>query len=193
MIYRIFSVLVFIVVIGGTIVFGGQQTEAIAPTIVEEPRDPGYAARDAKLVQTGTDGRPLYTVNADVIRQQPNDNTVQLEHATLGFYDVNGSLWTARGAHGEVGQDTGIVKLSDDVHLNGTPHGSKQPTEMVTNHVTFDTNTKIATTKDPVTLTWSGQQITAKGLRANLNDGHVQLESSVRGMAIPNKPPGSQQ
>lgn len=192
MIYRIFAALVFIVVIGGTIVFGGQQTETTAPTIVEEPRDPGYAARDAKLVQTGPDGHPLYTLNADVIRQQPDDSTVELEQANLGFYDANGGLWTARGDHGQLGQDTGIVELSDDVHVNGTPQGTQQAAEIVTNQLTFDTNTKIASTKDPVTLTWSGQLIKGKGMRASLNDGRVQLESSVRGTAVPNKLPGSQ-
>jgi lipopolysaccharide export system protein LptC len=192
MIYRIFAVLVFIVVIGGTIVFGGQQTEATAPTVVEEPRDPGYAARDAKLVQTGPDGHPLYTLNADVIRQQPDDNTVELEQATLGFHDANGSLWTARGDRGQLGQNTGIVELSDDVHVNGTPQGTQQPAEIVTNQLTFDTNTKIASTQDPVTLTWSGQEIKGKGMRATLNDGRVQLESSVRGTSVPNKLPSSQ-
>jgi lipopolysaccharide export system protein LptC len=192
MIYRIFAALVFIVVIGGTIYFGGSQTSAIAPTVVEEPHDPGYAAHDAKLVQTGPDGNPLYTVDADLIRQQPNDNTVQLENARLGFHDSNGSLWTARGDQGEVGQNTGVVELSGDVHVNGTPQGSLQPAEMATERLAFDTNSKIATTHDPVTLTWSGQVIKGKGMRAALNEGRVQLESAVHGMAVPSKLPGSQ-
>jgi LPS export ABC transporter protein LptC len=192
MIYRIFAALVFIVVMGGTIFFGGSQSGLTATTIVEEPHDPGYAARDAKLVQTGPDGRPLYSVDADVIRQQPNDNTVELETARLGFYDSNGSLWTARGEHGEVGQNTGVVELSGDVHVNGTPAGTLQPAEIATDRLAFDTNSKIATTQEPVTLTWSGQEIKGKGMRAALNDGRVQLESAVRGIAVPNRLPGSQ-
>jgi lipopolysaccharide export system protein LptC len=191
MIYRIFAALVFIVVIGGTIVFGGQQNETTAPTTVEEPRDPGYAARDAQLVQTGPDGHRLYTLDAEVIRQQPDDNTVELEQATLGFLDANGNLWTARGQKGQLGQDTGMVELSDNVHVNGTPQGTQQA-EIVTDQLTFDTNTKIASTKDPVTLTWAGQEIKGKGMRASLNDGRVQLESSVRGTAVPNRLPSSQ-
>jgi len=192
MIYRIFAVLVFIVVIGGTIFFGGQQTETAAPTIVEEQHEPGYTARDAKLVQTGPDGHPLYTVDAEVIRQQPNDNTIDLEQATLGFHDANGALWTARGEQGQVGQDTGTVELSGNVHVNGTPQGTLQPAEIVTNRLAFDTNTKITSTREPVTLTWSGQEIKGKGMRATLNDGRVQLESAVRGIAVPNRLPGSQ-
>ena len=191
MIYRIFAALVFVVVVVGTIMFGGQQNENTAPTVVEGPRDPGYAARDAKLVQTGADGHPLYTVNADVIRQLPNDNSIELTKPTLGFYDTNGGLWTARGERGHVGQDTGIVKLAGDVHVDGTPQGT-EPAEIITNRLAFDTNTKVASTKDPVTLSWSGQEIKAHGMKANLNDGRVQLESVVRGIAVPNRLPGSQ-
>ena len=192
MIYRIFAALVFIVVIGGTIVFGGQQAENTATTIVEQPREPGYAARDARLVQTGPDGHPLYTVNADVIRQQPDGNTVELEQATLGLSDSNGTLWTARGQHGEVGQNTGIVELDGDVHVSGTPEGTQQPVEIVSNRLSFDTNSKVASTKDPVTFTWSGQQMKGTGMRATLNDGRVDLESSVHGTAVPNNIAGSQ-
>ena len=188
---RIFAVLVFVVVIGGTIFFGGQQSETTAPTVIEEPHDPGYAARDAKLVQTGEDGHPLYTVDADVIRQQPNDNTIQLEKATLGFFDANGALWTARGNAGQVGQDTREVELSGNVHVNGTPQGTLQPAEIVTEHLNFDTSSKIASTRDPVTWTWSGQEIQGKGMRASLNDGRVQLESAVHGKAVPGQLPGS--
>jgi LPS export ABC transporter protein LptC len=191
MIYRIFAALVFIAVVVGTIMFGGQQNENTAPTLVEEPHDPGYAARDAKLVQTGPDGHPLYTVDAEVIRQLPNDNSIELVEPTLGFYDANGNLWTARGARGEVGQNTGIVKLADDVHVTGSPQGT-QIAEFRSNRLSFDTNTKIASTQDPVTLTWSGQEIRAHGMRASLNDGRVQLESAVQGTAVPNKLPGSQ-
>src|SRR5262249_36960314 len=98
----------------------------------------------------------------------------------------------ARGAHGEVGQDTGLVELSGDVHVNGTPQGSLQAAEIVTNRLAFDTNTKIATTHEPVMLTWSGQEIKGRGMRAALNDGRVQLESAVHGMAVPSRLPGSQ-
>jgi LPS export ABC transporter protein LptC len=191
MIYRIFAVLVFIVVIGGTILFGGPQSENTAATVIEEQHDPGYAARDAQLVQTGADGHPIYTVDASVIRQQPNDDTVRLEQATLGFHDANGALWTARGDNGQVGQDTRKVELSGDVRVGGTPQGTTQPVQMTTEHLAFDTNTRIASTKDPVTLTWSGQEMKGKGMRASLNDGRVQLESSVRIKAVPSRLPGS--
>ncbi len=188
MIYRIFVALAFVAVIVGTIVLGGQQGETTAPTTIEEPlRDPGYAARDARLVQTGADGHPVYTVNADVIRQQPDEDTVELEQANLGFRDTTGNQWTARGEHGTVGQNTGKVELSGNVHVAGILPGTLQPGEIVTEHLSFDTHASVVNTRAPVTLTLPGQQIKATGLHATLKDGRVQLESRVHGTAQPGR------
>ena len=188
MIYRIFVALAFVAVIVGTIVLGGQQGETTAPTTIEEPlRDPGYAARDARLVQTGADGHPVYTVNADVIRQQPDEDTVELEQANLGFRDTTGNQWTARGEHGKVGQNTGKVELSGNVHVAGILPGTLQPGEIVTEHLSFDTHASVVNTRAPVTLTLPGQQIKATGLHATLKDGRVQLESRVHGTAQPGR------
>ncbi|MDB6091426.1 MAG: lptC [Gammaproteobacteria bacterium] len=191
MIYRIFVGLAFIVVIAGTIFLGGQQSENTAPTTVEEPlRDPGYAARNARLVQTGPDGHPLYTLDADVIRQQPNKDTVELEQAKLGFHDTSGNEWHASGLHGEVGQNSGKVELSGDVHVAGILPGTQQPGQIETDRLSFDTHTQIVSTPAPVTLRWSGQQVKAIGLHATLKDGRMQLESLVHGTALTSPNPG---
>jgi lipopolysaccharide export system protein LptC len=190
MIYRVFAVLAFIVVIVGTVVLGGQQSETAPPTIEEPLRDPGYAARDARLIQTGPDGHPLYTLDADVIRQQPDKDTVELSQAKLGFHDTTGNLWTARGEHGEVGQNTGVVELSGSVHVAGLLPGSQQPAEITTDRLSFDTQTSIVNTRAPVTLTLPGQLIKATGLHATLKDGRVQLESRVRGTALTSRNQG---
>ena len=73
------------------------------------------------------------------------------------------------------------------MHVNGTPQGTLQPVEIATERLKFDTGSKIASTQDPVTWTWSGQEIQGKGMRASLNDGRVQLESAVHGKAVPAK------
>ena len=96
MIYRIFAVLAVIAVIVGSVLLTGQQREASAPTTVEEPmRDPGYAARNANLIQTGPDGHPLYTLSAALIRQLPGKGTVE----TSGFKEFYAKL------QGKIGPD----------------------------------------------------------------------------------------
>jgi LPS export ABC transporter protein LptC len=186
MIYRIFAVFIFLAVTVGSVLLGNQQREVTSPTTFEEPlRDPGYAARRAKLVETGEDGLPLYTLDADQIRQQPNTDTVELEQVQMGFRDPNGNHWTARANHGVLGQNSGKVELSGDVHVAGVLPGTEQPAEITTERLWCDTRGQLVSTRDPVTLAWSGHRLNGRGLLASLKDRRLQLESAVHGILTP--------
>src|SRR4029077_2048096 len=80
---------------------------------------PGYAARKARLIQTGPDGQPLYTLDAAQIQQQPNQGTVDLQQVLLGFRDTSGNAWTARADRGQLSQGSGVVQLEGDVQVVG--------------------------------------------------------------------------
>ena len=41
------------------------------------PPDPGYAARDAVVIETGYDGRERYRLNAKLIRQQTESGEIE--------------------------------------------------------------------------------------------------------------------
>jgi len=72
MIYRLLAILALVALIVGVVVLSGPQRESTAPATVGPLHDPGYAARKARLIQTGPDGQPLYTLDAAQIQQQPN-------------------------------------------------------------------------------------------------------------------------
>src|SRR5437879_4883882 len=71
MIYRLLAMLALVTLIVGVVVLSGAQRESAAPATVGPLHDPGYAARRARLIQTGSDGRALYTLDAAQIQQQP--------------------------------------------------------------------------------------------------------------------------
>src|SRR6185437_6901276 len=76
-IYRIFAVLTVIAVIVASVLLSRQQgATPTATTVRGNAWDEGYSAQNAKLVETGTDGLPLYTLNAATIRQLPNEDQV---------------------------------------------------------------------------------------------------------------------
>ncbi|HUL18229.1 MAG TPA: LPS export ABC transporter periplasmic protein LptC [Steroidobacteraceae bacterium] len=186
MTYRIFALVAFVALIVGVIVLSGGEREVAAPIIVEgPPTDPGYAAKKARLIQTGPDGAPLYTIDAQEVQQQPAQDTVDLQQVVLGFKDSAGDEWTATARHGEVAQNSGIVKLDGAVHAMGTLSGTAEPADITTERLTFDTNTQIVTTRDRVTLIMSGRKLDAAGMVANLKERHVQLESAVHGTYRP--------
>ncbi|GAC1452006.1 MAG: hypothetical protein PVS2B3_04610 [Steroidobacteraceae bacterium] len=187
MIYRLLPVLTLLALIIGVVVLSGPQREpaAAAATIAEAVWDPGYAARNARLVQTGPDGQPVYTLDAAQIRQEPDEGSVDLQQVQLGFRDAAGNIWTARGAHGVMGQDTGIIELDGAVHVTGIVPGSEQPADITSEHLSFDTRAQLVTTHDPVQIMMSGRRLEAQGLVTNLKERRVQLESAVHGSFLP--------
>jgi lipopolysaccharide export system protein LptC len=182
MIYRLLGVLLLVALIAALIVLSGPQRSPTPPTAVGQTApQPGYAALNARMVQTGPDGKPLYTLDAARIREQPGNNTVLLDQVQLGFRDSSGGNWTARAQHGELGQDTGVVQLDGDVHVLGALPHSRDPAEIITQHLAFDTRAQVVTTHDPVTFNVAGHQLDGTGLIASLKDHRVQLESDVHG------------
>jgi lipopolysaccharide export system protein LptC len=186
MIYRLLGLTALVALIAALIVLSGpQRTPALPAASGQRAHDPGYAALDAQLVQTGPDGKPLYTLDAAQIREQPDNNTVLLDQVQMGFRDSTGQHWTARAQHGELGQDTGVVELDGDVHVVGTLPHSQDPAEITTEHLAFDTRAQLLTTHDPVTFNVAGHQLNGTGLVASLKEHRVQLESDVHGTFPP--------
>ena len=186
MIYRLVALLAALSLVIGLVLLSGPQRGVVVTGATGAPApDPGYAALGAHLVQTGADGQPLYSLDAARISQQPNDDIVRLTQVQMGFRAASGEEWKARADRGELGQDTGVVQLDGDVHVAGLLPGTKDPAEITTEHLSFDTHAQVVTTPEPVTLTMSGRELRAKGLVARLKEGHLELESAVHGSYLP--------
>jgi LPS export ABC transporter protein LptC len=186
MMYRVIAILAFVALLVGVVVlFGGERQGAAPVTVGGTAQDLGYSAKKARLIQTGPDGQPIYTVDAAQVQQQPAQGTVDMQQVVLGFKDAAGDQWTARAARGQLAQNSGIVQLEGSVHLTGIVPGTEEPADITTEHLAFDTNAQIVTTRDPVTLVMTGRKLDADGMVANLKERHVQLESAVHGTYSP--------
>src|SRR5262249_3057896 len=159
MIFRVLAALLFIAVIAGSFWLGGEQRETTSTTTVEPSSvDLGYSARNAVVVETGTDGLPLYTLNAELVRQHPRDG-VEFEQVQMSFRDANGQIWQGRADRGDLTTETGTVDLTGDVHVNGVLPGSEEPAELTTEKLSVDTHEDIIATSEPVTVNSSGRQL----------------------------------
>jgi len=181
-IYRIFAVLTVIAVIVASLFLSRQQgATPTATTVRGNGWDEGYSAQNAKLVETGTDGLPLYTLNAATIRQLPNEDQVQLTQVQMSFRDAEGNPWTATADRGQLEQTSEQVRLSGNVHVSGTVSGAAGDAQIFTAALSVDIRTDIVSTKEPVQMLWSGRQLSSTGLVADLKDHRVELESAVHG------------
>jgi LPS export ABC transporter protein LptC len=180
MIYRILAVLTIVAVIVASIFLSRQQgAPPTATTVQTNEWDEGYSAQNAKLVQTGADGLPLYTLNAVTIRQLPNADQVWLTQVQMSFRDANGDPWTATADRGEVEQGSQQVQLAGDVHVLGSL-GAKSA-QITSAALAVDIRKDIVSTRVPVQMLWAGQQLSSTGLTVHLKDARVHLESAVHG------------
>ncbi|HTY48377.1 MAG TPA: LPS export ABC transporter periplasmic protein LptC [Steroidobacteraceae bacterium] len=149
------------------------------------PPEPGYTATDAHLVETGADGRPLYSLQARTIRQQPQSRDIVLDEVHMDFKDQEGGSWSARADYGLVQPESSQVQLSGRVDVTGVFPGNDQPAHIMTDTLSMDTRTEIIRTPAPVELDWAGTIVQARGLYASLKNHLITLEADVRGHSEP--------
>ncbi len=159
-----------------------EPTTVVAARTVENP---GYAAQDAVLIETGPDGRPMYTVHAKEILEQAASDVVTLKELTLQFRDPTGRVWNGRADQGTVATGADRVELSGSVTLSGLVPTDRQPVAISSERLSLDTRRNLVTTQDPVVLSWNGQRLSARGLIAHLRSQRVTLESDVHGVYRP--------
>jgi LPS export ABC transporter protein LptC len=182
MIYRAVVALIVVGIIVGTILLGRQQRGSSTTTPVQAADEvAGYAARDAVLVETGADGLPVYTLNADLIRQRPNDGRVQLDVVRISYRTSDGNEWKVRADSGQIRDDGAQIELYGHVRVEGLLPGSEEPAEIHTSILTLDTKAELVRTTAPVMLKWGARQLEASGLEADLKTRSVKLESRVHG------------
>lgn len=185
MIFRILAALLFIAIMVGSFWLGGEPRETTSTTTVEASNaDLGYSARDAQLIETGADGLPLYTLNAEVIRQHPGDG-VEFQQVQMSFRDAAGQIWKGRADQGELTTETGKVDLMGNVEVNGLLPGSSLLADLTTEKLSIDTREDIISTAEPVMVTTTGRELKSKGMVATLKEHHLVLESNVRGTFTP--------
>jgi LPS export ABC transporter protein LptC len=90
-----------------------------------------------------------------------------------------------RARSGRMPEDASTVALRGAVVLDGTLGKANEALQLRTEALDVDTRTEKVSTKLPVIIAMSGRELAARGLRADLKDRRVQLESNVHGRFTP--------
>jgi LPS export ABC transporter protein LptC len=153
-----------------------------------EPLQPGYFMVDARVVQTGADGMPLYRMRADRIQQNPADLTIILEKLHLTYRvgtQAQARDWTLTAGSGLMPQNATGIELQDGVEVSGLPQpGSAGPALIRTPALSVDLQSSRVRTDQAVEILWTAGRLTGVGLTADLKTEQVKLESSVHGRFI---------
>ncbi len=190
-----------IVVVAGAYYIGrlGRGDEDADAAAVTAP-DPGYAARDAEIIETGYDGRERYRLKARMIRQQLDGSIIELEHLEMHYHpgaqsQVPGEapvsaaaaseIWHLTSDHGRVRANGDDVQLTGNVVVTGTTPGGGEPMTLSTSSLSINTPTEYIETKDPVTWQLVGPRTRRCRHASRFEGRELRLESDVHGEFSP--------
>ena len=170
------------VLLGGYSFFTKQEDEIV--TVTPNTTQPGFYMKDAAIVETGTDGKPRFTLRAATIAQDATNQQVQLDQVVLNYMDDSSTPWLLNADHGRLQQNTRIVAFTGNVTLQ--PQGTRiaQPIVLTTDELNIDTEHNLARAPGKVSITMNKQLLTAVGLRADLQRQTIRLESQVHGDVV---------
>ena len=177
----------------------GRGTDEVDDGSARTP-DPGYAATDAQIVETGYDGRELFRVNARLISQQTESGVIDLETLTMDYHPgaqarlpgeapptaaESREVWHLTSDRGQVRADGEDVQLTGNVRVTGPAPGSGAPLTMTTSELRINTPTEYIETAAPVRVVWEGHRLDSVGMQADLKAGKLRLESQVHAEFVP--------
>jgi LPS export ABC transporter protein LptC len=170
---------------GGAILIGTLVGREDNSTETEaRPAERGYYVTDATLTELGQDGKPRVVVHARSIEQQLADQSVLLSDLNMDYTTPNLGVWHLTAAHGHMPSDRQSVQLFGDVRVTGSADRAGGKAIILTDKLNYDTQSNIVQTAEPVSIEFGPHLLHGRGLRAELNDGTLQLESNVNGRFI---------
>jgi lipopolysaccharide export system protein LptC len=143
----------------------------------------GYFLSGATLTEMGVDGKPRVVVRADTIEQQLADQSVALANLDLDYHTREFGTWRVTARTGRMPPDRQSIELSGDVVVKGARNG--EDATIRTERLSYEIDRGIVETRDPVSVRFGSHRLEARGLRAELNGGTLQLESDVHGRFVP--------
>ena len=162
----------------------------------EQPADPetngnldslplGYYLTDATILGTDEEGRVLYRIWAGRAEERPAEERLLLSEVRVEYQPVADVPWRLTARSGEAPLDRSYLDLSEAVELAGEPRDGGARIVIRTQRLRLEPETFVATTEGPVSLFIDARRLEAVGMRADLKDDRLELESDVHGQFLP--------
>jgi LPS export ABC transporter protein LptC len=164
----------------GLLIWRGQRAAAPEQAGTAAAGDAGYVATEAEIIQTGSDGLPLYRLQAHRVEQSRAGTEIHVTQPRLIYQEGSGPVWSLRADTGDLPADAGRADLQGSVYAVATRPDSP-PLEIRTETLGVDMGTQQVSTSAPVRIDWGSDHVTAVGLRADMKADTLRLESRVHG------------
>ncbi len=162
-------------------------------TFVGPPRS-GYILTDARVIEFGVDGKPGLHLQSPRVERREGDDSLYLDTPTfqmparrLGVPD-----WQGQSLYGWVNKPGTLLKLQGPVSMHRPAFTDARGTaqaeaSLQTSDVTVWPRQNRMETANPAQLAQGDRRMSGVGMRANLNDNHLELLDDSHGSFPPRK------
>lgn len=155
---------------------------------VGPPRS-GYTLTDARVTEFNEAGQPSFHLQAPLIERREGDDSLYLNSPTFQMPAKKPGVpdWQGKSLYGWVNKAGTVLKLQGPVQMHRPAFGVTAATRITTADVTAWPKDNRLETAAPAQMVQGGTRITGIGMRANLNDKHLELLDDVQATFPPNQ------
>jgi len=171
--------LICLVLLGASILLWQALKEEDEPVVdieVNNQELPGFYINGADLVRYQEDGKPIYTIKAESIEQDPKTNQLNLSQLSI-VYGIE-TPWQINADNATLPNDRKTIQFSGNVEAK--PVDNQQNISFRSNSLNYDVEAQRLTTNDRVTAKSGLRRMNATGMTLDMTKERVQLHSKVK-------------
>jgi lipopolysaccharide export system protein LptC len=155
---------------------------------VGPPRS-GYTLTDARLTEFNAAGQPSFRLQSPHLERREGDESLYLNSPTFQLPANQAGVpdWQGKSLYGWVNKDGTQLKLQGPVEMHRPAFGDAPATRMQTADITAWPKQNRVETAAPAQMLQGGTRISGIGMRADLNDKHLELLDDVHATFPPRK------
>lgn len=162
-----------------------------APTSpdLEGPPRSGYVLYDAQVSSYDKNGLPSFRMQAPRIERREGDDSLYADAPTfqLPTNDPQIPEWQGQSEWGWVNKGATLLKLRGAVYMHRAAYDDTPRAEMHTSEVSVWPHDKRMATAAPAHMTQGATRIDGTGMRANLDEKHLELLDDVQATFPPRR------
>jgi lipopolysaccharide export system protein LptC len=147
---------------------------------VGPPRS-SYTLTDARMTEYNAEGQPSFHLQSPHLERREGDDSLYLNAPTFQLPSNQAGVpdWKGQSLYGWVNKDGSQLKLQGPVEMHREAFGDAPAARIQTADVTAWPKQNRLETAAPAQMVQGGTRISGVGMRADLNDKHLELLDDV--------------
>ena len=155
---------------------------------VGPPRS-GYTLTNFKLWSYNPEGQIAFRMHAPHLERREGDESLYINSPDFDLASKKPGVpdWQGQSLYGWVDKAGTLIKLQGPVTMHRPAYADNAAADLVTSEVTVWPKENRMVTAEPAQMTQGDSRMSGVGMRANLNDNHLELLDDSHGSVPPRK------